>query len=45
MTRLKRFFSVFLSFAIREIKPKFRSLLAGVYFEGLFVVQLFKATL
>lgn len=45
MTRLKRFFSVFLSFAIREIEAKVKSLLAGVYFEGLFVVQLFKATL
>jgi hypothetical protein len=45
MTRLKRFFSVFLSFAIREIEAKVKSLLVGVYFEGLFMVQSFKVAL
>jgi hypothetical protein len=45
MTRLKRFFSVFLSSAIREIEAKVKSLLVGFYFEGLFMVQSFKAAL
>ncbi len=38
MTRLRGFFSVFLSFAIGEIETKFKSLTEGVYFEGVFMV-------
>jgi hypothetical protein len=45
MIRLRGFFSVLLSFAIGVIETKFKSLLAGVCFEGLFMVQLFKVTL
>ncbi len=45
MTRLEGFCLVFLSFAIQAIEAKVESLLAGVYFEGLFMVRQSKATL
>jgi hypothetical protein len=39
MTRLKRFFSVFLSFSIAVIETKLRVLAVGVCFEDVFMVQ------
>jgi hypothetical protein len=39
MTRLKRFFSVLLSFSILAMETKFRFLAVGVYFEGLCMVS------